>query len=205
MVGRKLGIIDSSGLPTQTANTERQTIPLIEKWPGMKCQHCEKPATFHITELTEPSGPIMVHLCEEHARVYLSQETVDSPTNALAGMLAKQLKLEQTAEQLAKLDKKTCPVCGITFAEFRQSGRLGCGYDYVCFQNDLEPLLLNIHGSKTHQGKRPTRRTGAPGRQHELIQLRRELQEAIAKEQYEKAGELRDKIQNFERDDGSSE
>ena len=146
----------------------------------------------------------MVHLCEEHARVYLSQETVDSPTNALAGMLAKQLKLEQTADQLAKLDKKTCPVCGITFAEFRQSGRLGCGYDYVFFQEDLEPLLLNIHGSKVHRGKTPTRRSPPPGRQHQLIQLRREMHEAIAKEQYEKAGELRDKIQSYEREDGPS-
>ncbi len=164
----------------------------------MKCQHCEKPATFHITELTEPTGPVMVHLCEEHARVYLSQEGPESNTSALAGMLAKQLKLEQTAEQLAQLDKKTCPVCGITFAEFRQAGRLGCAYDYVCFQSDLEPLLLNIHGSKSHAGKRPTRNSGSPNRQHKLIQLRREMQEAISQEQYERAGELRDKIKRIE-------
>lgn len=166
---------------------------------SVKCQHCEKPATFHITELTEPSGPVVVHLCEEHARTYLAQDNVDSPTNALAGMLAKQLKLEQTAEQLAKLDKKTCPVCGISFAEFRQSGRLGCAYDYVCFQDDLEPLLVNIHGSKVHKGKRPTRQSGSPDRQHKLIQLRREMKDAINQEKYERAGEIRDRIQRMER------
>ncbi len=164
----------------------------------MKCANCEKPATFHITELTSPNGPQMVHLCEEHARVYLAQDSTESPTSALAGMLAKQLKLEQTAEQLAKLDKKTCPVCGITFAEFRQSGRLGCGYDYVCFSDDLGPLLANIHGAQTHIGKRPTRSTGSPDKQHELIQLRRKMQEAIADEAYERAGELRDKIRAIE-------
>lgn len=166
----------------------------------MKCQHCEKPATFHITELTEPSGPLILHLCEEHARVYLSQDDTDTPTNALAGMLAKQLKLEQTAEQLAALDKKTCPVCGISFAEFRQAGRLGCPYDYVCFQEDLEPLLTNIHGSKTHRGKIPSRNTGSPDKQHELIQLRRQMQDAIAREEYERAGELRDAIQTIEQE-----
>lgn len=165
----------------------------------MKCQHCEKPATFHITELTEPTGPIIVHLCEEHARVYLSQDSPNSPTNALAGLLAKQLKLEQTAEQLAKLDKKTCPVCGISFAEFRQTGRLGCAYDYVCFQRDLEPLLVNIHGSKLHKGKRPTRRSGSPDRQHKLIQLRREMKEAISQEKYERAGAIRDRIGRIEK------
>ncbi len=164
----------------------------------MKCQHCEKPATFHITELTEPSGPIIVHLCEEHARIYLSQDSADAPTNALAGMLAKQLKFEQTTEELAQKDRKTCPVCGISFAEFRKSGRLGCGYDYVCFREDLEPLLVNIHGSKVHKGKRPNRRSGSPDRQHQLIVLRREMKDAIQQEKYERAGEIRDRIQRIE-------
>ncbi|GAB5403001.1 MAG: UvrB/UvrC motif-containing protein [Aureliella sp.] len=142
---------------------------------------------------------MMIHLCEEHARVYLAQEdSAGAPVSPLAGMLAKQLKLEQTAEQLAKLDKKTCPVCGITFAEFRQAGRLGCGYDYVCFEEDLSPLLVNIHGASTHKGKRPTRGSGSPDRQHQLIQLRRSMQEAIDSEAYEKAGELRDQIRAIE-------
>ncbi|MBX3420275.1 MAG: UvrB/UvrC motif-containing protein [Pirellulaceae bacterium] len=167
----------------------------------MKCQHCEKPATFHITELTQPSGPVKVHLCEEHARIYLAQETEDVPPNALANLLAKQLKLEQTAEQLAKLDKKTCPMCGLSFAEFRQAGRLGCAYDYVCFQPDLEPLLKNIHGSTTHQGKRPSRPLGAPDRQHRLLQLRREMQDAINHENYEKASKIRDWIQRTQQGD----
>lgn len=169
----------------------------------MKCQHCEKPATFHITELIQPNGPAKVHLCEEHARIYLSQGAEESSPNALATLLAKQLKLEQTAEQLAKLDKKTCPVCGISFAEFRQAGRLGCSYDYVCFQDDLEPLLINIHGAKTHKGKRPNRSSGAPDRQHRLLQLRREMQEAIAKEKYERAAEIRDLIRRVDEGDES--
>lgn len=164
----------------------------------MKCQHCEKPATFHITELTEPSGPMMLHLCEEHARVYLSQENNEGPSNALAGMLAKQLQLEQTAEELEVLDKKTCPVCGITFAEFRETGRLGCAYDYVCFEDDLEQLLTNIHGSNFHEGKRPERGAGSPNKQHQLIQLRREMQEAVSNENYERAGEIRDEIKRLE-------
>ncbi len=149
----------------------------------------------------------MLHLCEEHARVYLSQENASTPPSALNAVLAKELKLHQTNEELAQLDKKTCPVCGITFAEFRQAGRLGCGYDYVCFAEDLEPLLVNIHGSKIHRGKRPTRSTGSADKQHEIIQLRREMTEAIAKEEYERAGELRDRIQMLEQStqDESSE
>jgi protein arginine kinase activator len=164
----------------------------------MKCQQCEKPATFHITELTDPNGPSSLHLCEDHARVYLSQSAESGAATALAGMLAKQLKMEETVQKLSESDKKTCPACGITFAEFRQGGRLGCGYDYIHFQPELEPLLMNIHGSTEHNGKRPTRTNGSPDRQHQLVQLRREMKMAVEKEQYEKASELRDKIKQLE-------
>ena len=37
----------------------------------MKCQKCERPATFHITEL-EGGKHTELHLCEEHARGYLT-------------------------------------------------------------------------------------------------------------------------------------
>jgi protein arginine kinase activator len=165
----------------------------------MKCQHCEKPATFHITELIGQDGPVVVHLCEEHARAYLSQENSSPETAPLVEMLAKQLQLDQTVEQMAKLDKKSCPVCGISFAEFRQQGRLGCAYDYVIFREDLQPLLVNIHGAKQHIGKRPSRMSGSPQNQHRLIQLRREMKVAVEQEDYERASQLRDEIRDLER------
>ena len=37
-------------------------------------------------------------------------------------------------------DKQVCPVCQITFLEFRNSGRLGCPYDYEVFRDELMPL-----------------------------------------------------------------
>ncbi|WP_164103430.1 UvrB/UvrC motif-containing protein [Candidatus Laterigemmans baculatus] len=168
----------------------------------MKCQHCEKPATFHITELTEPTGPQILHLCEEHARGYLTQEAA-SPAASVAGVLAKQLKLGQTADELAKLDQKECPVCGITFYDFRNAGRLGCPYDYTAFEKDLVPLLVNIHDAQAHRGKRPRRLAPSADRQAELIRLRRDMEEAIEREDYERASEVRDKIRGLEAREGS--
>jgi len=169
----------------------------------MKCQHCEKPATFHITELTEPNGPSQLHLCEEHARTFLSNEGTATPASALSNMLAKQLKIEKAAEELASADKKTCPICGITFADFRKGGRLGCAYDYVAFEDDLEPLLVNIHGALQHVGKVPTNLSGSPERQQRLMQLKIEMKEAVEKEDYETASRLRDKISAIESGDES--
>ncbi|HUP82276.1 MAG TPA: UvrB/UvrC motif-containing protein, partial [Pirellula sp.] len=149
-------------------------------------------------------GPSVLHLCEEHARVFLSNEGTATPASALSSMLAKQLKIEKAAEELATADKKTCPICGITFSDFRKGGRLGCAYDYVAFEEDLEPLLVNIHGALEHVGKTPTNQTGSPERQQRLMQLKVEMKEAIGKEDYEAASRLRDKMTAVESGDESS-
>jgi protein arginine kinase activator len=164
----------------------------------MKCQQCDKPATFHITELTS-GKPTELHLCEDHARSYLtssSQET--SAVGSMAAMLAHQMAVGQTAEELAQLDQQACPVCGITFYEFRSQGRLGCPYDYQSFKAQLEPLILNIHGELEHVGKRPHRSLVGSEKRTQLIRLRRALKDAIEEENYELASKLRDEIKNTE-------
>ncbi|QDT03348.1 UvrB/uvrC motif protein [Rubripirellula lacrimiformis] len=163
----------------------------------MKCQYCEKPATFHITELTEPNGPQVMHLCEEHARGFLQKDS-SSPAVSVAGALAKQLNLGQTKKELAELDQKECPVCGISFFEFRNTGRLGCPYDYTHFESDLEPLLTNIHDSLEHCGKKPRRAAASADSQATMIQLRREMEEAVEREDYERASEIRDELKQIE-------
>ncbi len=163
----------------------------------MKCQYCEKPATFHITELTEPTGPQVMHLCEEHARGFLQKDSMESAAS-IAGALAKQLNLGQTKQELEELDQKECPVCGITFFEFRNSGRLGCPYDYTHFDSDLTPLLRNVHDATVHVGKRPKRAAATADLQAQMIHLRRDMEEAVEREDYERASEIRDELQRIE-------
>jgi len=172
----------------------------------MKCQQCEKPATFHITELTN-GEPQELHLCETCAKTYLTQGEPGAGAVAptLANVLAKQLQIGKAAEELAKLDQRACPVCGITFYEFRNQGRLGCPHDYVFFEKELTPLIANIHGETQHVGKRPRGRQGGTDEQTELIRLRREMKEATQKEEYERAAEIRDQILALEKRSPRSE
>lgn len=90
-----------------------------------------------------------------------------------------------------------CPICGISFLEFRKQGRLGCPHDYVYFADELEPLLINIHDQSHHIGKVPKRCSQGADQQTQLIRLRREMKEAIATENYEEASKLRDQIREI--------
>ena len=169
---------------------------------NMKCQKCDCEATFHITEMTG-STPVEVHLCEEHTREYLDATAQDpsSPVSGMAAALASQLAQQmvgQTAADLNRLDEATCPVCGISFREFRNHGRLGCPQDYVVFHDQLVPLLENVHASLRH----PTSFSDAQlrrSREHtRLIRMRRDLAEAISSEEYERASQLRDQLRDTE-------
>ena len=163
----------------------------------MKCERCDRKATYHITELTG-SEPRAVHLCEECAQEYLSGPTTEGETPMVASAIAQHLGVGQTAEDLAELDQTTCPVCGITFFEFRKHGRLGCAHDYVAFEKELASLIVSIHGSNEHAGRRPLQFADEAMDWTRLIRVRRELQEAIKEEHYEEAGRLRDEIRELE-------
>ncbi len=76
-------------------------------------------------------------------------------------------------------------------------------HDYVCFQAQLEPLIMNIHGESEHVGKRPRAAAGGSEKRTQLIRLRREMKEAIDEEHYERASALRDEIRNESRARGS--
>lgn len=167
----------------------------------MKCQRCDNQAMFHITEL-EAGEVREVHLCEDHARVYLNQtEAAGEGAGGAAGK-AGPLGVAQTAEELSVLDQKACEMCGITFFEFRNQGRLGCPHDYVQFEEELEPLITNVHGATAHTGRMPPPREAAADEGTEpltqVIGLRRGIAAAIQREDYEEAGARRDAIRQLE-------
>jgi protein arginine kinase activator len=96
------------------------------------------------------------------------------------------------------VSNRECPVCGIKFVEFRNSGRLGCPHDYQEFREELTPLLENIHGETKHSGKSPRRLPQSKQTQSELVQLRKQLMQAVNREAYEEAAKIRDRIRKLE-------
>lgn len=145
----------------------------------------------------------LLHLCESCAQEYLSEAGSSSSSQEESTVL--QEKLAELSADDEQLDDLVCPSCGITFAEFRSQGRLGCPNDYLVFENELLPLLENIHDEVQHVGKVPRRAPDASQRQYQLIRLRNELRTAVEQENYETAASLRDEIQQLESEFGGGE
>ncbi len=161
-----------------------------------KCRRCSKPATMHITEVRDAQA-VAIHLCESCARDYLKADAAES--DAESGMdLSAKLEDLVTEGSEALMASMSCPACGITFAEFRESGRFGCPNDYSEFLAEILPLLENIHEDTRHVGKRPRRTSAAAQDQTQLIRLRNQLQTAIEHEEYENAAAIRDQITALE-------
>jgi protein arginine kinase activator len=143
-----------------------------------------------------------LHLCEACAQEYLTS----SPLSEASGPDALAEKLAHADDELLQeYDDLVCPNCGLSFRDFRRQGRLGCPHDYVAFEDELLPLLENIHGERQHVGKFPKRAPDASKKQYELIRLRNELKVAVDDEEYEAAARLRDQIQELKSGKESAE
>ncbi len=173
----------------------------------MKCDHCDSEATVH--EVTVRNGvKVEKHLCEAcAAKAGLSIQ----PNVPLSELMSKFLVTPGAASQASASPHRAgaCPSCRTTFAEFRQTGQLGCPDCYAAFEAQLVPLVERAHeGGIRHMGKSPAR-GGAPApssgqkfavlaeRAARLRALEDELKKAVTREEYERAARLRDELKKF--------
>ena len=157
----------------------------------MICQRCKKhKATVHLTDLVNNENRDLCEQCAVEEGITFKQHV---PINEL---LTSFVMNQAGAQEVADL---TCEECGMTFAEFRAQGLLGCPHDYEAFSEALESLIARVHqDGRHHVGKVPTSAGKGIKRQHELMRLRRELSSAVEREDYELAARLRDEIQAME-------
>lgn len=159
-----------------------------------QCDRCGKPATVH--EVTVHAGEkVERNLCQECAREEGLVAGPHAPINELITKFVMSHGAAAKKQSAQSPRAKPCPVCGITLAQFKQSGLLGCPSCYTSFADALAPLIERMQQGATHHTGKTPRRAGATVDRHERIALlRRQLHDAIQAEQYERAASLRDQI-----------
>ena len=179
----------------------------------VKCDLCDAEATVHETQIV--NGQVTVRrLCERHAAENGLTGAAGVPTPGSSATVV--LSMNQPGATLR------CDRCGLSFATFRQHGLLGCPSCYEAFEDKLSPLIQRAHqGGVHHIGKTPRRMLaaarggdaeaiervlgGARERAERIAQLRKQLEEALANEQYERAAAVRDELRRFEAEESGQE
>jgi protein arginine kinase activator len=161
----------------------------------MLCEQCgENEAIIHLTQIVDNQMGTF-HLCETCA--------ADKGLEPTSGM--DNLPLTDFLAQMAQPDapaltqRPECEFCGLTLKDFKKTGRLGCSHCYVTFDEHLRGLFRQLHGGTQHVGKvyLPPDPTEAE-RVEQLHRLRRKLEAAIEREEFERAAQIRDQIHALE-------
>ncbi|MCH2133602.1 MAG: UvrB/UvrC motif-containing protein [Phycisphaerales bacterium] len=152
----------------------------------MKCDICDKPAVVH--EVTIANGVKKeVHLCLDHARDAGVAMPGQQPINKLLSKFSVAGKPTVVAPR--------CEQCGTSFAQIRQNSLIGCPACYDTFEEPLGRFIERAQAGATHHvGRGLPQEEGKSRQQREERQLMRALEAALSREQYERAAEIRDQI-----------
>jgi protein arginine kinase activator len=169
----------------------------------MKCDHCKKnDATIHISQ-TVNGKTTEQHLCAQCAAELGVNNSFNQYFSELfePGSPVAQ-SIFDTAGGIPAFGSSTaptavCPVCGQRYDEFRRSGLLGCSNCYKAFGDRLDAIFRRVQGGTRHTGRKACETAEHQEMQlyrHKLLELKQQLQQYVADEEYEKAASVRDEI-----------
>ena len=168
----------------------------------MKCQKCNKrEATTHLTRIVNGYKEEL-HLCSECAAHSQEYEDMKADMNVgfsdfLLGLIGGNKKKQAAAISPTEQNTDVCPTCHMTFSDFLNTGKLGCGDCYSAFRNRLIRPIKQIHGTYEHTGKVPVRGGGNVVREKKISKLDSELNAAVMIQDFETAAKLRDEIKSM--------
>jgi protein arginine kinase activator len=160
----------------------------------MICDLCKTAeAKVFLTEIVEGKMK-KVNLCDSCSKA----KGVDDPTGFALADLLLGFGAAQEIERGGSGAAQRCPGCGFSQADFKKTGRLGCAQCYETFAEGLNSLLKAMHKGTHHTGKVPARISRVLERENALKTLQRDLQKAVADENYESAAQIRDQLRQLE-------
>lgn len=173
----------------------------------MQCQACKKAkATVRCTTVIndKKSENFLCEACAE--KTGMSNPLGNIPElfgQIMAGILGEAAFSKQPGGGRKRKHGASCPACGMTFERFEEKGKVGCAQCYKAFSGEMKILLRRLHGSSRHKGRMPHKSASVHAGAN-LPRLRRELQEAILEERFERAAELRNIIRAAETTKGAA-
>ena len=178
----------------------------------MICERClEKETTVQITKEADGVTQTLA-LCPDCASELGFHSPLDEAPFPLASLLNRLFTdpsalppEDQDADFHNAVPDLVCPNCKLTYKEFVQRGRFGCGECYREFRTRVEHIMLKIHGAAKHVGAIPQIEYDQMHSVQHEEQLKQQLAEAIEMEQYELAARLRDELSQLQDEELATE
>lgn len=168
----------------------------------MLCDICKKrEATIHIKEVKDGKC-ISTNLCPECAKEKELQGGLGAFGFNLAEVIFNVGKMAEGSGEQTPSEKKgkkpllRCPNCGWTLNKMRRSGgKVGCSECYNTFAKWINMAVEQVQSDSVHVGKHPASKSrGITSIKLEIDKLQLSLVSAVSAEEYEKAAQLRDRI-----------
>ena len=159
----------------------------------MLCDSCgENEASLHFTKIVNGEKEER-HLCESCAGndVEFDISSPFSMHKLFTGII------DGLQGDIKQNNDLKCDNCGLSYIEFKNTGKLGCSKCYGAFKDKLPALIDGLQGSRVHRGKIPKSSSEEIKIEIEIRNLQDKLDMAVSNEEYEKAAEIRDEIREL--------
>lgn len=105
------------------------------------------------------------------------------------------------------MKNKVCRVCGMTYEQISKSQNIGCAECYYTFADEFKKTLRKYGITAPYQGSFPKKIKGYKSTLTSRVEMQFKLEEALEKEEYEKAAFYRDylKVLNGEASSSGSQ
>ncbi len=161
--------------------------------PEMKCELCDNKATVFYTQAVQ-GGQKKICLCEDCAD---NSGLTDPGAFSMVDILMDETPEQAQPVMVAEV-AEACEHCGFTLEDYRKVGRLGCSQCYTAFRGEILPMLAKMHHGIKHEGKAPSGMADSLALRKKLAAMKKDLDSAIAEENFEEAVKLRDGIKELE-------
>ena len=165
----------------------------------MLCEECQVNEACYTISVMMGGQVTQRHLCADcMAKMNMSIAT-GNVKHLLSAILTAITGAEAPAADEPREDV-ICERCQTTLSQFTKSGRLGCPACYKAFQEQLTPMLQQIHGRVQHAGRKPLNTEAAQRQRFRHEELMRQMEQAVA--DFETAAMLRDQLRALAEKEG---
>ncbi len=145
------------------------------------CEICGKrPAEVEFVEIVDGKKVVM-HLCKICA---------NRKANGLPLLLTEEIEEDSAL---------VCPNCGTSLSQIKQTLQVGCPVCYDTFRGAIKDLLKKLQGSASFSAQIDLKTSEEKDLIVMKYRLKKELDEAVKNEDFERAAKLRDEIENIDK------